>query len=232
MPDSGLKWIHNAWLYYDSKKNFTPSTENNKSKTQQTDHISQFCYHTYQQSDFICRCNCFSYIEIQQHPFNGHFPGLPGWASTRKVKTIWILLKQEIVSGSGISWAICKSAPCSRQITNPLSFKQARCPSCHPTNSIKALKYVTNFPIHPSIVNATSGSINKWEWDMQAPRRQSAGRCTWGLPAQVRLLWRTSVARRCQVYWPASNSRPLIHGCLHIQPVIKLSSFPHTTQLL
>jgi len=43
-------------------------------------------------------------------------PGLPGWASTRKVKPIWILLKQETVSGSGISWAICKSAPRSRQI--------------------------------------------------------------------------------------------------------------------
>ena len=47
------------------------------------------------------------------------FSGLPGWAGTRKVKPIWILLKQETVSGSGISWAICKSAPCSRQITMP-----------------------------------------------------------------------------------------------------------------
>ena len=47
------------------------------------------------------------------------FPGLPGWASTRKVKPIWILLKQETVSGSGISWAICMSAPHSRQITTP-----------------------------------------------------------------------------------------------------------------
>ena len=49
------------------------------------------------------------------------FPGLPGWASTRKVKPIWILLKQETVSGSGISWAvgICKSAPRSRQMTMP-----------------------------------------------------------------------------------------------------------------
>ena len=47
------------------------------------------------------------------------FPGLPGWAGTRKVKPIWILLKQETVSSSGISWAICKSAPCSRQITTP-----------------------------------------------------------------------------------------------------------------
>ena len=46
-------------------------------------------------------------------------PGLPRWAGTRKVKPIWILLKQETVSGSGISWAICKSVPRSRQITMP-----------------------------------------------------------------------------------------------------------------
>jgi len=46
-------------------------------------------------------------------------PGLPGWAGTRKVKPIWIFLKQEIVSGIGISWAICKSASRSRQITRP-----------------------------------------------------------------------------------------------------------------
>jgi len=45
------------------------------------------------------------------------FPGLPRWAGIRKVKPIWTLLKQETVSGSSISWAICKSAPRSRQIT-------------------------------------------------------------------------------------------------------------------
>jgi len=61
--------------------------------------------------------------------------------STRKVKPIWILLKQETVSGSGISWAICKPAPHSRQITTPpLSVLQAEFPSCHPTNNIIALK--------------------------------------------------------------------------------------------
>ena len=43
---------------------------------------------------------------------------------------MWILLKQETVSGSGISWAS----------TSPLSFLQAGCPSCRPTNSVKALK--------------------------------------------------------------------------------------------
>ena len=47
------------------------------------------------------------------------YPALPGWAGTRKVKPIWILLKQETMSGSGISWSMCKSAPCSRQITTP-----------------------------------------------------------------------------------------------------------------
>jgi len=71
-------------------------------------------------------------------------PGLPGWAGTRKVKPIWILLKQETVRGSGISWAIGKSAPRFRQITMPAPhhsvFLQAGCPSCHPTNCIKALK--------------------------------------------------------------------------------------------
>ena len=71
-------------------------------------------------------------------------PGLPGCASTRKVKPIWILLKQQTVSGSGISWPICKSAPRSRQITMPAPhhsvFLRARCPSCHPTSRVKALK--------------------------------------------------------------------------------------------
>ena len=47
------------------------------------------------------------------------------------------------MSSSGISWAICKSAPCSRQVTTPVPhhsvFLQAGCPSCHPTN-VKALK--------------------------------------------------------------------------------------------
>ena len=76
------------------------------------------------------------------HPFKG--PGTTWVSQYQEVKPIWILLKQETVSGSGISRAICKSAPCSRQITmpapHPSVFLQAGCPSCHPTNSVKALK--------------------------------------------------------------------------------------------
>ena len=82
---------------------------------------------------FYCSCN----LHTQTHTrLMALYPGLPGWAGTRKVKPIWILLKQETVSGSGISWAICKSAPRSRQITMPAThcsvFLQAGCPSLPP----------------------------------------------------------------------------------------------------
>jgi len=68
------------------------------------------------------------------------FPGLPGSAGTRKVKTIWILLKQETVSGSGIGWAMCKSAPSSRQITMPapyhsVFYRPDALPAAQPTAS-------------------------------------------------------------------------------------------------
>ena len=64
------------------------------------------------------------------------FPGLPRWAGTRKIKPIWILLKQETVSG--ISWAICKSALHSRQITTPaphhsLFYRPDALPVAQPT---------------------------------------------------------------------------------------------------
>ena len=71
------------------------------------------------------------------------FPGLPGWAGTRKVKPIWILLKQD----SGWQWhqlghmQVCTSLQTNNHTsTPPLSFLQAGCPSCRPTNSVKALK--------------------------------------------------------------------------------------------
>jgi len=54
----------------------------------------------------------------------------PSWILSRttqvsrhhKGKTNLYLLEQEIVSGSGISWAICKSAPWPRHITMPASY--------------------------------------------------------------------------------------------------------------
>ena len=65
-------------------------------------------------------------------------PGIPRWASTRKVKPIWVLLKQETVSGSGIRWAICNSASRSRQITMPephrsVFYRPDALPAAQPT---------------------------------------------------------------------------------------------------
>jgi len=67
------------------------------------------------------------------------FRDYPG-ETYQKGKPIWILLKQETVSGSGISWAICKSAPCSRQITTPalyhsVFYRPDALPAAQPTAS-------------------------------------------------------------------------------------------------
>ena len=69
--------------------------------------------------------------------------GLPGWVGTRKVKPVWILLKRD----SELQWyqlghvQVCISLQADNHASTPLlSFLQAGCPSCHPTNSIKALK--------------------------------------------------------------------------------------------
>ena len=68
-------------------------------------------------------------------------PGLPGWAGTRKVKPIWILLKQETVSGSGISWAIYASlhlAPDRKPRQHPTTqffYRPDALPAAQPTAS-------------------------------------------------------------------------------------------------
>jgi len=65
--------------------------------------------------------------------------GLPGWAGTRKVKPVWILLDQETVSGSGISWAICfsTSLQTDNHASTPLSvfYRPDALPAAQPTAS-------------------------------------------------------------------------------------------------
>jgi len=56
------------------------------------------------------------------HPFKSPLSRTSRVSRYQKDKPIWILLKQETVSGSGICWAICKSAPRSRQITTPAPY--------------------------------------------------------------------------------------------------------------
>ena len=118
----------------------------------QQGHISSKTLHPQNPPVVNWRCQ-LTQVDLYSHThihtrLTALWPGLPRWAGTRKVKPIWILLKQEIVSGSDISWAICKSALCSRQIATPAPqhsfFLQTGCPSCRPTNSIKALYNLYN----------------------------------------------------------------------------------------
>ena len=79
------------------------------------------------------------------------FPGLPGWVGTRKAKPNWILVKQETVSGSGISWAICKSAPRSRQITMPaphhsIFYRPDALPAAQPVADLGRVRGVRPHP--------------------------------------------------------------------------------------
>jgi len=89
-------------------------------------------------------CVLYNSFAQHAHPFNGPLSRTT-WAGTRKEKTIWILLNQETVSGNG--WhqlghmQVCTSLQTDNHAsTPPLSFLQAGCPSCRPTNSVKALK--------------------------------------------------------------------------------------------
>jgi len=81
--------------------------------------------------------------------FNAHTPILrPSWilsGTTRvsrhqKGETNLDLMEQEIVCGSGISWVIYKSAPCTRHITTPAShrsvfYRPDALPAAQPTVS-------------------------------------------------------------------------------------------------
>ena len=77
------------------------------------------------------------------HPFNGPFSGTAQVSQYQKGKT-----NLDFTEARDSEWQwhqqICKSASRSRQITTPVphhsSFLQAGCPSCRPTNSVKALK--------------------------------------------------------------------------------------------
>jgi len=77
-------------------------------------------------------------------PFNGPFRGLPRSAGTRKGKT-----NLDFTEARDSEWhwhqlghmQVCTSLQTDNHDSTPLlSFLQAGCPFCHPTNSVKALK--------------------------------------------------------------------------------------------
>jgi len=62
------------------------------------------------------------------------------WAGTRKVKPIGLLLNQEIVSGSDISWAVCTLLQTDNHASTPLAttqffYRPDALPAAQPTAS-------------------------------------------------------------------------------------------------
>jgi len=65
------------------------------------------------------------------------------------------LLEQEILSGSGISWVICKSAPRSRQITMPASNHSVftgRMPFLPPNQQHQSTEGINNDNNNPNLM--------------------------------------------------------------------------------
>ena len=83
-------------------------------------------------------------IHTHTHPFNGTFSGTTQVSQYQKGKT-----NLDFTEARDSEWQwhqlghmqVCISLQTDNHASTPLlSFLQARCPSCHPTNSIKALK--------------------------------------------------------------------------------------------
>jgi len=90
----------------------------------------------------------------------------------RKVKPIWIYWSK---SGSGISWAICKSAPWPRHITTPAShhsifYRSDALPATQPTAS-KHWRHATQSTSLVSVVSQRSlvSGRGPWKWRSVPP---------------------------------------------------------------
>ena len=94
------------------------------------------------------------------HPFNGPLSRTTRVSRYQKGKT-----NLDFTEARDSEWQwhqlgnmqVCTSLQTDNHTsTPPLIFLQAGCPSCHPTNSVKALKAPT---IHPHFINSISASI-------------------------------------------------------------------------
>jgi len=102
-------WAQNINVYrntYLQRKNLeTELSEHTHTYVQLLKYSKRACHLFYSSSNMTLT---HTHTHTHTHPFNGPFPGLPRWAGTRKVKPIWILLKQETVP----IWLYCNFTRC------------------------------------------------------------------------------------------------------------------------
>ena len=122
--------------------------------------------------------------------FNGHFPGEPGLASIYWSKG-WLRWWWQL---DYRSYKSCKAAVKSSPPTNqhPV-FLQAGCPSCRPTNSVKALKGKYHI-LRSCLPQAHLGVFQLCLWPLIAP-----GYLGGGLPCLSSALWCQYPMEYCSV---------------------------------
>ena len=126
-------------------------------------------------SDVDCWCYFLMYVVVyaalwhntytHTHTFNGSFSRTTRVSRYQKGKTNLDFTEARDSEWQWHQLGMCKSAPRSRQITTPAphcsDFLQAGCPSCRPTNSVKALKAPT---LLSAIKTVKCASANKQMW--------------------------------------------------------------------
>ena len=100
---------------------------------------------------FLVLAHPGTHTHTHTHPFNGPFSGTTQVSRYHKSKT-----NLDFTEARDSEWQwhqldhmqVCTSIQTDNHTsTPPLKFLQAGCPSCHPTNSVKALKAL--FPLQP-----------------------------------------------------------------------------------
>jgi len=110
------------------------------------------------------------------------FLGLPRWTSTRKVNQsgfYWSKRQWVAVVSAGPYASLHLAPDDNHTSTPPLSFLQAGRPSCHPTNSVKALKayeyksfkiwHLAQSKLHPNQNSSTIKQLLNCDYDASTP---------------------------------------------------------------
>ena len=121
-----------------------------------------------------CRC---AYTHTHTHTrLTALFPGLPGWAGTREVKPIWILLKQD----SDWQWhqlgymQLCTSLQTDNHAsTPPLSFFTGRMPFLPPNQQRQGTLRHWRHTVHTVVL---LGKM-KWWWRLHVTNTRCEGKC-------------------------------------------------------
>ena len=107
-------------------------------------HIRTLAHSANSQLSLLQTTTMIQKLLLLLHPFNGHFSRTMCVSRHQKGKPFRILLEQEMM---GWQWhqldhmqIICTLLQTDNHTSTPTQFLQAGCSSCHPTNSIKALK--------------------------------------------------------------------------------------------